>query len=456
MLTSIFVFVKSIAVPILYFGGLITCLLSIFKKAEWGLFLMVALIPQPNIFYKLYDFPMGKKFLDLLFIAVLIGIFVNKRAFTKNNNSIIIGLFLLISYISLWKSSTNFSLPAPITTQNELLIQWKSYAVMIFMYYLALNSSLDEKQHKTLIVIMAVVILFISIRCYRSFTVGLSFVEESRMAGPFEAVRLNSNHFAAFIVSYCSLFLGLLLVDKDKRRRLLFFATISLGLYPLFFSYSRGAYVAAMGVLVFFGLVKKRSLLILTLILFISWQTLLPSTVVERIKMTETQEGQLEHSASIRLDLWSHAMDLFKKDPILGVGWGGFRFTVPETFKYTDTHNLYLKTLSEQGIIGLILLLFIFFLALRSGQKLFKTAITPFHKGLGFGVLGCVVAFIITNMFGDRWSYFVLGDYFWITWGLVDRGVLIAEASKQEAELIDNTVPVGGNVYGKAEGGRNA
>jgi hypothetical protein len=95
-------------------------------------------------------------------------------------------------------------------------------------------------------------------------------------------------------------------------------------------------------------------------------------------------------------------------------------------------------------------------LALRSGQKLFRTAITPFQKGLGFGFLGCVVAFIITNMFGDRWSYFVLGDYFWIIWGLVDRGILIAEASKQKAELIENTVPVDGNAYQKAVGERNA
>lgn len=61
------------------------------------------------------------------------------------------------------------------------------------------------------------------------------------------------------------------------------------------------------------------------------------------------------------------------------------------------------------------------------------------------------MAFIITNMFGDRWSYFVLGDYFWITWGLVDRGILIAEASKQRAELIENTAPVDKNVYQKAE-----
>jgi len=404
---------------------------------------MVALIPQPNIFYKLYEFPMGQKFLDLLFFAVLIGIFVNKKAFTINSNSIIIGLYLLISYISLWKSSANFSLPAPITTQNELFIQWKSYAMMIFMYYLAFNSLRGENQRKILIVIMALVILFISIRTYRAFTVGLSFVDENRMVGPFETVRLDSNHFGAFIVSYCAFFLGLLLYDKDKWRRLLFLATFVFGLYPLFFSYSRGAYVAAIGVLVFFGLIKKRSLLILALVLFLSWQTLLPATVVERIEMTKTEEGELEGSAGVRLDLWSHAMDLFKKNPTLGVGWGGFRFTVPEGFKFRDAHNLYMKTLSEQGIIGLILLLVIFSMALKSGQRLFKTALTPFQKGLGFGFLGCTVAFIITNMFGDRWSYFVLGDYFWILWGLVDRGILMSEnpvdAGDEKIEIKDQS-----------------
>jgi O-antigen ligase len=455
-LTYIFTFVKSVGLPILYFGGIFTCLLSIFKRAELGLFLMVALIPQPNIFYKLYGFPMGKKFLDLLFIAVLIGIFVNKRAFKINNNSIIIGLYLLISYIFLWKTSTNFFLPAPITTQSELLIQWKSYAVMIFMYYLALNISEDENQHKILIMIMAIVVLFISVQSFRSFTAGISFTEESRFAGPFETVGLNSNHFAAFIISYCSLLLGVLLFDKNKWRRLLFLAAVVFGLHPLFFSYSRGAYAATIGVLVFFGLVKKRSLLILALVLFISWQTLLPPSVVDRIKMTRGESGELEHSAAVRLDLWNHAMDLFRKNPVLGVGWGGFKFTLPEGSRITDTHSLYLKTLSEEGIIGLILLLFIFILALRSGQKLYKMARTPFQKGLGFGFLGCIVAFIITNMFGDRWSYFVLGDYFWITWGLVDRGILIAEASKQKAELIENTVPADRNVYQKAEGGRNA
>ena len=419
--------IRSIIVPVLYYGGILTCIPTIFRRAEWGFFLMIAMIPQPNIFYKFYDYPMGTKYLDLLFVSVLIGIFVNKKKIVLTHNSILVGLLLVVSYLALWNSSSNFSLPAPITTRNELLVQWKSYAVMIFMYFLALNISKDEKQHKIMIMIMAAVVLFVSLQSLRSFTAGVTYADESRYAGPFEVVELNSNHFGAFIVSYCSLLLGLALFDKNKWRRLLFLAAVVIGIHPLFFSYSRGAYAAALGVLCFFGVVKKRSLLVLALILFISWQTLLPSSVVDRIQMTKGGVRGPESSVAVRLDLWNHAVRLFERNPIFGTGFGGFELSLPKNAEFKDTHNLYLKILSEQGVIGLSLLLLVFFMALRSGQKLYRKAQTPFQKGLGFGFLGCTVAFIVTNMFGDRWSYFVLGDYFWIVWGLVDREILMSD-----------------------------
>ncbi|MBP1695274.1 MAG: lipid core--O antigen ligase-related protein [Deltaproteobacteria bacterium] len=419
--------IRSIIVPVLYYGGILTCIPTIFRRAEWGFFLMIAMIPQPNIFYKFYDYPMGTKYLDLLFVSVLIGIFVNKKKIVLTHNSILVGLLLVVSYLALWNSSSNFSLPAPITTRNELLVQWKSYAVMIFMYFLALNISKDEKQHKIMIMIMAAVVLFVSLQSLRSFTAGVTYADESRYAGPFEVVELNSNHFGAFIVSYCSLLLGLVLFDKNKWRRLLFLAAVVIGIHPLFFSYSRGAYAAALGVLCFFGVVKKRSLLVLALILFISWQTLLPSSVVDRIQMTKGGVRGPESSVAVRLDLWNHAVRLFERNPIFGTGFGGFELSLPKNAEFKDTHNLYLKILSEQGVIGLSLLLLVFFMALRSGQKLYRKAQTPFQKGLGFGFLGCTVAFIVTNMFGDRWSYFVLGDYFWIVWGLVDREILMSD-----------------------------
>jgi len=431
--TSIFAFIRESFIIILYFGGIITAIVAIFRKAEWGLLLMVALIPQPNISYKLYGFPIGKDFLDVLFIAVGIGIFVNKRGFEKAGNSVLIVILILVSYLALWNSSVHFSLPLPISYAHPLIKPWKCYVTMVGMYLLTFNAIKDnENQRKILAVLMALVVLFISFRSYRSFTAGASFIEDSRAGGPFWIVGLGSNHFGAFTV-YCSaVFLGLFFLDKNRWRRILFLGLVLFSLHPLFFSYSRGAYVGALVALVFFGLVQKRSLLVLVVALAIAWQTLLPASVVERISMTktETMEGQMEieHSAAVRFGLWNLGWNLFMENPVIGVGYGGFEFSVPdgEFKRWKDTHNYYLKMLAEQGIVGFGLFLTVLFVSFRSGWRLWKAGKEGFEKGLGLGFMGCVLACACTNLFGDRWSYFEMGSYFWIFWGLVDRYVVIS------------------------------
>ncbi len=442
--TDILHLVREIFIIILYFGGIITAIVAVLRKPEWGLLLMVALLPQPNIFYKLYPFPMGKDFLDMLFIAVGLGIFVNKRGYEKAGNSVLIIILILVSYLALLNSSRNFSLPLPISYANPMIKPWKSYAFMMAMYLLTFNAIKDDKnQLKTLAVLMAVVVLFISVRSYRSYTAGISFTEDSRAGGPFWMVGLGSNHFGAFVV-YCSaMLLGLFFLDDNRRRRMLFLGGVLFSLHPLFFSYSRGAYVAALVILIFFGLVQKRSLFILVFVLVVAWQTVLPSSVVDRISMTttKTEEGQIERSAAVRLGLWDHAWNLFMKNPVIGVGYGGFEFSAPEgeLHRWTDTHSYYLKMLSEQGIVGFGLFLTVLVLAFRSGWRLWNAGKEGFEKGLGLGFMGCVLACASTNLFGDRWSYVEMGSYFWIFWGLVDRGILMAGKTTPAASNIEHT-----------------
>lgn len=428
MLTLLSAVIGLIFFKCLYFGGIGIALVSIVRKAEWGLLLLVALIPQPNIFYKLYAFPMGKDFLDILFIAVGIGIFVNKGGFERRGNSVLIMILILTSYFALWNSSRNFSLPSPISYANPMIKPWKSYAFMASMYLLTFNAIKDdENQRKITAVLMALVVLFISVRSYRSYTPGAVFIEESRAVGPFWIVGLGSNHFAAFI-AYCSAaFLGLFFLDNNRWRRILFLGTVLFSLHPLFYAYSRGAYVAALVVIIFFALAKKRSLLILVFALIVAWQTLLPSSVVERISMTKGESGEIEESAAIRLDLWDHALKLFEEHPVIGIGFGGFEFTMPQGVRWKDTHNYYLKMLAEEGIVGFGLLLITLFMAFRSGWKLLKEGKSRFEKGLGLGFTGCVLACASTNLFGDRWSYYEMGSYFWIFWGLVDRSIVTSE-----------------------------
>jgi putative inorganic carbon (HCO3(-)) transporter len=230
--------------------------------------------------------------------------------------------------------------------------------------------------------------------------------------------------------------LGLLLIDKHKHRKWLYLAAVLFSLHPLFFSYSRGAYLAVLAVIVVYGLIKKRSLLVLVAVLVFTWQVVLPPTVVERIEMTETPEGHLESSAAERVVLWEHAKKLFEEHPVFGIGFNGFGYT-RQGERLTDTHNFYMKVASEQGVIGLFILALVLLRALVSGWRLYRSGQSTFYQGLGFGFIGCSVALIITNIFGDRFSYFALGSNFWLLWGMVDRAILISHETAVSPALPD-------------------
>lgn len=421
----IYAILSPIALPLVYISAFITVVSSMFKNAHWGLFVLVALIPLPNLWYHLHPYPLGKDLIDFLFFSILIGIYINKDGLTKSQNTAFLMLFILVNYVSLWNASFNFYLPAPITTENEHLRDWKNYAEMIFLYFLVLSAARDDKQLKTVILIATFVILFIAVREYRNFSEGSAFSYDKRSEGPFWVVGLGANHLGAFFAEYGAFLVGLFLCDDDKKRRLLYLATVLFSLHPLFFAYSRGAYAAAFIALVVFGLVKKRSLLILATVIVVSWQTLLPVTVAERIAMTESPGGRLEGSAAHRLELWEEAKAMFHEKPIFGVGFGGFGYAVSPGETLTDTHNFYMKVLSEQGIIGITLFVTLLARALRSGWQLYRLAQSPFYKGLGLGFFACILATSVSNMFGDRWSYFVLGGYLFVFWGVVDRAILI-------------------------------
>jgi O-antigen ligase len=226
----------------------------------------------------------------------------------------------------------------------------------------------------------------------------------------------------AFVAHYGALMLGLWLLERDKWRRRLLLCTMLFSIHSLFFSYSRGAYLGVLAAIVFLGLVHRRSLLVLVLALAVTWQTVLPETVVERITMTESPAGELESSAAERVALWEHAVGLFKQNPIFGIGFGAFGLTVPQG-SLTDTHNFYLRMLCEQGLIGIALFLIVLMAGFRSGWRLYRVGQSEFHKGIGLGFAASVIAVAVTNVFGDRWSYFALGSYFFIAWGLVDRAI---------------------------------
>jgi len=75
-----------------------------------------------------------------------------------------------------------------------------------------------------------------------------------------------------------------------------------------------------------------------------------------------------EASAAFRIFAWFKAVQDFISSPIMGIGTGSFILEIPY-LPLTYPHNLFLELASENGIIGLALIVAFLFLAVKIGLK---------------------------------------------------------------------------------------
>jgi len=149
--------------------------------------------------------------------------------------------------------------------------------------------------------------------------------------------------------------------------------------------------------------------------------------------------AQFDSSAQDRLTLWHDALELFKRNPISGTGFDTYG-SMGRVGGYRDTHNYYVKVLAEMGVIGLMLYLAVLWKMAATGLGLFRATQDPFWRGIALGFLAMMSSIIISNFFGDRWTYQQLDGYIWIILGCVIRGS-IAVQEELEIDSLAATVP---------------
>jgi O-antigen ligase len=158
---------------------------------------------------------------------------------------------------------------------------------------------------------------------------------------------------------------------------------------------------------------KDRKLLILLGIFLVTWQTIVPAPVRERVNMTQDSHGQLEASAQERVDLWQNAEESIFNSPFVGTGFATFQYG-EHVDNLKDTHNWYVKVLVETGLAGFVIVLFMLQQMLSTAYRLFKIAKDPLYQGLGLGLLLAICSCLVTNFFGDRWTYIEITGLIWV------------------------------------------
>jgi len=417
----------------LYLGVLLATLLSMVWRPIVGLYLLTLLIPLQTTREKLQQFPLGDHIIYLLIIGIIVGGLLGRGTKVPRNslNGLIIALFV-VTYISLWHGSFYLGFPMPLHMDYRMTL-WANLAFMPVMYFASLYAIKNEKQMKLLLAIM----------CFSAFVVGYTFFRSNygrdfshfswgrRDAGTIGWAGVNGlGAYAAgalaFLVAYMS-------CETSRWRKLGLLGLISVLMYSLLYSYSRGAYLGFVAALVVQGLFKNRKLLVLVILLLCTWRAVLPTSVLERITMTVDDDGKLESSSADRVLIWEDAEKLVLENPLFGTGFATYIF-MHRVKQYDDTHNFYLKMVVENGLIGLLLLFAVIFTAWRQGYLLFRSADQPYMRGLGLGLVALLTSVLIANIFGDRFSYFQVNGCTWVLMACVVRArVWLREAAAAPA-----------------------
>ena len=196
------------------------------------------------------------------------------------------------------------------------------------------------------------------------------------------------SHSSALFVIISLIFLTIMIANRKSK--FLLAIVIVLSFLFLVFSGSRGVWVSAalpflIAIFLFFKNKEKNlkpfiGMLIIFILAFPVSSLLMSqsyqggdndaSLAFKRAKSVIDLE---ELSVKSRMGIWKTSFQSVLKNPVLGVGIGNYPVVLDEDIsavkKGASAHNLYLDVASEMGLLGLVILLLIFFQILKKSWK---------------------------------------------------------------------------------------
>ncbi len=412
---------KSFAPLIFYASMLILALRALTGRTDWAFVLLAFLLPLRNVIEKLHKFPAGNQLVDILAFSVLIGWMVSatkdKQKFIEKSfiNPMAIAL-IVYTIVSLLMGNMYLYGNLNLDFSDPRVKDCKNFCLLPILFFLAHNTLRDRKWIWRVLIAMCLAMFFMDY--YTNSQIGQfsSLLSRNKINGTFQF--LGPNEVAAFYNQYTVIMIGVLFFMRNSKYRLLLLVLILGNLYCMIFLYSRAAYLGlAVGLFVLFCF-RYRAFLVPFALAAMLWPVVLPQKAVQRINETIDQYGQLDDSSARRMKIWTAALTKFQENPVVGIGFGSFRNLMLDL---GDTHNIYVKILVEQGIVGLLLFLGVVFSFLLEGMKLFQKGEDELSKGLGLGLVAALFVLLVNNFFGDRWTYLEVSAYLWIVGGIVAR-----------------------------------
>ena len=233
---------------------------------------------------------------------------------------------------------------------------------------------------------------------------------------------VHPNDFGAYIITIIPLAFAFLCKELDKLKRWVLFFACLLGIFCLFMTASRSAWIGfIVAAYIYFLYYNKKIALAIPLVIFV-FILFLPHGFHRVKEIFDLHSG----TSWERVKLWQGAWNMIKAHPMLGLGINTFSryFSQFKPSDYPDlkyAHNSYLQMWSEIGIAGLGIFLCLIATVLKSAFTKIKSIQIDgsLRNFMLLGLNSGYIAFLIQAGLDTNLYSLVLVTHFWVLTSLI-------------------------------------
>ena len=334
-----------------------------------------------------------------------------------------------------------FSSVAVVSSVKILMI----YIVFAAAYMLVVNTIKNRSQWTALVILLAIAAALVALYgIYQNFflvSTTQSWVDEemfsdikTRVYSTLDNPNVLGQYFIMLIPMVFVLFIKL----HGKFQKAFYAACCFIMFACLMYTWSRGAWIGVVIGIGFFVLLKDRRWLVLCIAGLLLMPSVLPANIIGRL----TSIGNLKDSSTAyRVAVWIGSLRLLKDYWFCGIGLG------PDAFleiypQYAlggagfalHSHNFYLQWIVDMGIAGIFT--YIGIVALGFKQIASVREKNTLIKNMLLAMSGALLGYLFHGMAENLWYNYRMILIFWIYFGILQSGVMIADDGAQRKDVL--------------------
>lgn len=416
----------------LFVAGLVFFSLVLYK-VEFGVFITLFLAPI------IPTMAVVGLCLLCLFSLVIKALTTKKFVWRTEGTGLMVVTMLLVYLLS---SITSF---APFKSVQI----WAVYFAFMIFYFVIINTIKTKEQLFGLLTVFTVSGVLVCLYGITQYLFGWNITQAWMDEEMFEDIKMriystleNPNVLGEYILLVLPICISLMWTSKKVLARIVYAGFSGILGIALILTFSRGCWLGVMAsaaVFITFAAGKLWGLALLAL-------PIVPMVVPQSIIARFTSIGDMsDSSTSYRVFIWMGTLLMLKDFWLSGIGPGTEAFTqVYPFYSYNSivaphSHNLFLQIITESGIIGIIgflLLLFLWFKRLIAGYQYFGKGnkFSVVFVGLGSALTG----FLLQGMFDNCFYNYRVFMIFWAVIAIGTAAFYVTQSEFKQTEVQTN------------------